>query len=167
MARKVFYSFYFKQDSQRVSQVKNMGVVEGQPILSSNEWEELKKGGDKAIEDWIAQEMKGKSCLVVLIGSATAGRKWVDHEITKAWNDGKGVVGVYIHNLKNLAGEQDSKGANPFSGFTVGEAKANLSTVVKAYDPPDPTSTEVYQNIDDNLESWIEEAIQIRKDFTT
>ena len=109
MARRVFYSFYFKQDSQRVSQVKNMGVVEGQPILSSNEWEEVKKGRDKAIEDWIAAGMKGKPSLVVLIGSATAGRRWVDHEITKAWNDSKGVVGVYSHNLKNLAGLQSSK----------------------------------------------------------
>jgi hypothetical protein len=165
MARRVFYSFYFKQDSHRVSQVKNMGVVEGQPILSSNQWEEVKRGGDKAIEEWIAKEMSGKSCLVVLIGSATAGRRWVDHEITKAWNDKKGVVGVYIHNLKNLAGLQSSKGANPFAGHTLKSTGEKLSSIVKAHDPPYTASTNVYDHIKSNLESWIEDAIKIRNDF--
>jgi Thoeris protein ThsB, TIR-like domain len=166
MARRVFYSFYFKQDSHRVSQVKNMGVVEGQPLLSSNDWEEVKKGGDKAIEEWIAKEMNSKSCLVVLIGSATAGRRWVNHEITKAWNDKKGVVGVYIHNLKNLAGVQSSKGANPFTGHTITSTGETLSSIVRAYDPPYTTSTYVYDHIKENLESWVEEAITIRNDFT-
>jgi len=166
MARKVFYSFYFTKDSHRVSQVKQMGVIEGQPLLSSNQWEEVKKGGDKAIEKWIADEMKGKSCLVVLIGSATAGRKWVNHEIKKAWDDEKGVVGVYIHNLKNLSGKQDSQGANPFSGTTVGDVKKDLSTVVNAHNPPYTTSTYVYDDIKDNLADWVEKAITIRKEFT-
>jgi hypothetical protein len=43
MARKVFHSFHFKRDSHRVSQVRNMGVIEGQPVLSSNEWEETSR----------------------------------------------------------------------------------------------------------------------------
>jgi len=166
MAQKAFYSFYFKQDSHRVSQVKQMGVIEGQPILSSNEWEEVEKGGDKAIEDWIVKEMKGKSCVVVLIGSSTAGRRWVNYEITKAWNDEKGVVGVYIHNLKNLAGLQSSKGDNPFTGITIKGSGKKLSSIVKAYDPPYTISTNVYDHIKTNLESWVKEAIKIRKDFT-
>ena len=164
MARKVFYSFYFARDSHRVSQVKQMGVLEGQPILSSNQWEEVKEGGDTAIEDWIAKEMKDKSCLVVLIGSATAGRKWVKHEIKKAWADEKGVVGVYIHNLKNLSGEQDSKGSNPFSGITVGEDKEALSSLVNAHDPPYTTSTYVYDHIKEHLADWVEKAIAIREE---
>ena len=165
MARRVFHSFYFARDSHRVSQVKNMGVVEGQPLLSSNEWEEVKKGGDSAIQAWIDGELKGKSCVVVLIGNKTAGRRWVKYEIENGWNAGKGVVGVYIHNLKNLAGDQDAKGANPFTTFTVCEGKKKLSDVVKAYDPPYSTSTNVYTHIKDNLEDWVEEAITIRNDF--
>lgn len=163
MARKVFFSFHFARDSHRVSQVKNMGVVEGQPLLSSNDWEEVKKGGTAEIQKWIDGEMSRKSCVVVLIGAETAGRKWVKYEIEKAWNDKKGLVGVYIHGLKNLSGEQDSKGANPFADFNVGDKK--LSSVVKAYDPPFQASTSVYAHIEENLDAWVEEAIGIRNSF--
>jgi hypothetical protein len=165
VARKVFYSFHFARDSHRVSQVKNMGAVEGQPILSSNEWEDVKKGGNAAIQKWIDEEMKGKSCLVVLIGKETAGRKWVDYEIEKAWNEKKGVVGVYIHNLKNLLESQDTKGANPFTTFTMCDGKQRMSTTVKAYDSGYSTSTNVYDHIKKNLSSWVEEAISIRENF--
>jgi len=165
MARQVFYSFHFERDSHRVSQVKNMGVIAAQPILSSHQWEEIKKGGDSAIRRWIDTEMNGKSCLVVLIGSATAGRKWVEYEIEKAWNDGRGVVGVYIHNLKNLFGQQSSKGSNPFSRLSLIKDDRQLSAIVKAYDPPYSTSTYVYEHIEDHLAEWVEEAIKIRSGY--
>ena len=42
--------------------------------------------------------MKRKTCVVVLIGAETADRPWVKHEIEEGWNDGKGVVGVYMSN---------------------------------------------------------------------
>ncbi len=163
MATKVFHSFHFKRDSQRVSQVRNMGVIEGQPVLSSNGWEDVKKGGDPAIKAWIDKQMAGKGCVVVLIGSQTAVRKWVKYEIEKGWNDNKGVVGVYIHNLKNLAGDQDTKGRNPFEDFTLGNSSTKLSSIVKAYDPPYASSKNVYDHIKNNLESWVDEAITIRK----
>jgi hypothetical protein len=160
MARRVFHSFHYQRDVHRVAQVRNMGVIEGQPVLTSNEWEEVKKGGDSAIKRWIDGQMTGRSCVVVLIGSQTAGRKWVNYEIEKGWNVGKGVVGVYIHNLKDLLGNQSYKGANPFAGFNV--KGTSLSSIVKAYDPPYTTSTNVYDHIKKNLEGWVEEAIRIR-----
>jgi len=109
--------------------------------------------------------MNGKSCAVVLIGSGTAGRKWIKHEIKKAWDDGKGVVGVHIHNLKNLQGLQSTKGSNPFDAFTVGKDKRPMSTVVKTYNPSSTDSQKVHKIIKDNLEDWVEEAITIRANF--
>src|SRR5437870_147204 len=123
MARRVFHSFYYQRDSRRVQQIKQMGVLEGQPLLSSNRWEEVKRRGDPAIRNWIAEQMSGKSCVVVLIGSRTAGRKWVKYEIKKGWNNEKGLVGVYIHNLNDPVTGRDTKGRNPFEDFTVGTAK--------------------------------------------
>ena len=162
---KVFFSFYFKEDAQRVSQIKQIGAIEGQPILTANEWEEVKKGGDDAIEKWIAKEMKGSNCLVVLIGTSTAKRRWVKHEIEKAWNGGKGVLGVYVHNLKNLAGEQSTKGTNPFQAFTVGEEKTPMADLVKAIDPPYSDSKDVYDHIKTNLANWVSQAIRAREDY--
>lgn len=165
MARKVFYTFRYKTDSHRVQLVKNMGALEGQPILSSNDWEDVKSGGDAAIQRWIDGNMSGKSCDVVLIGATTAGRKWVKYEIKKAWDDGRGLVGVYIHNLKDMTGAQTEKGRNPFEDFTVGSNKKSMSSIVKTYDPPYANSKDVYDYISSNIAAWVEEAIDIRNNF--
>ena len=100
MARKAFFSFHYDADNWRVSQVRNIHVVEENRVLSSNEWEQVKKGGDTAIQRWIDGEMYGKSCVIVLVGTGTANRKWINYEISRGWNDGKGVVGVRINGLK-------------------------------------------------------------------
>lgn len=160
MARRCFYSFHYTNDSWRVSTVKGIGAVEGQPLVSGNQWEEVERGGDAAIKKWIDDQMIGRTCLIVLIGSATAGRKWVDYEIEKAWNDGKGVLGIHIHNLLDRNGYRSTKGSNPFSGFNVGQKP--LTTWAKVYDPPFTDSKQVYANIASNIENWIEDAIKLR-----
>jgi hypothetical protein len=142
-----------------------MGVVEGNKSASDNDWEAITKKGDAAIEKWIESQLDGKSCTVVLIGADTPGRKWINYEVKESWNNNKGLLGVNIHRLKNLDGEQSSKGSNPFDEFTVGEAKKKLSSVVKVYNPPHTDSKDAYAYIKDNLEDWIEEAISIRDDF--
>jgi len=82
-ARKVFYSFHFDNDVMRTQQVRNIGVIEGNKPVSANEWETARKtpGG---IEKWIDDNMKYKSCVIVLVGSETAQRPWVQYEIRKA-----------------------------------------------------------------------------------
>jgi hypothetical protein len=165
MARKVFYSFYYKEDASRAGQVRNMGILDGNQPAKDNDWEEVKKGGDAAIERWIKGQLEGKTCAVVLIGTNTAGRKWIDYEIKEAWNSGKGVVGIYIHGLKNLQEERSTKGSNPFTEFTMPNGWQKLSAVVKAHDPGGATSKDTYANIKDNLAAWIEEAIRIRANY--
>jgi hypothetical protein len=164
MARKTFLSFHYKKDHWRVSQIKQMGVIEEQPLLSANKWEEVEDAGEAAIKKWIEDNLKGKSCLIVLIGEKTAGRKWVKYEIEQAWAAGKGVLGVYVHNLKDSDGNQSSKGANPFETFTVGTNKTPLTKYAKTYDPPYSTSTNVYDHIKSNLADWVEKAIELRND---
>jgi hypothetical protein len=160
MATKAFYSFHYAADAWRASQVRNMGVVEGNQPVKDNDWETLTKGGDAAIQKWIDDQLSGRSVAVILIGKETAGRKWIKYEIKKAWQDGKGVLGVHIHNLKNANAEQSDKGNNPFDDFTIDSKK--LSTIVKTYDPPYSSSTYVYDHIKENLATWIKEAIEIR-----
>lgn len=162
MARRVFYSFHYNADHARASQVRNMGVVEGNRPATDNDWEEVKRGGDAAIKRWIDGQLEGKSCCVVLIGTDTAGRKWITYEISEAWNQGKAVLGIHIHNLKDLSGYQAAKGSTPFDYVTFTGSGQKLSSVVQCYDPPFADSKQVYRFINENLERWIEEAVLIR-----
>lgn len=164
MARKCFYSFHYKPDNWRVSKIRNIGVVEGNKPASDNDWETITGGGDKKIKEWIATQMKGRTCTIILAGSNTADRKWINHEIVKSWDDGMGVLVIYIHNITDRGDKQCSKGSNPLYYVTHGPTKKRLSTIAKAYDPPRTTSKGAYGYIEDNIEDWIEEAIQIRKD---
>lgn len=160
MARKSFFSFHYKPDNWRAAQVRQIGALEGNTPVSDNDWETVTKGGDAAIKAWITNQLKGCSCLVVLIGENTAGRKWISHEIEEAWVGKMGVVGIHIHGLKGVDGKQSSKGSNPFDSITVGGNK--LSSMAKVYDTPYTMSTNVYDHIKDNLAAWVEEAITIR-----
>ena len=163
MARKIFTSFHYKPDNWRASQIRNIGKIEGNTLATTNKWEEVTKGGDKAIKTWIDSNMAGKSCVVVLVGENTAGRKWIKYEIEKAWNDGRGLFGIYIHRLKNLNQEQANKGANPFEDFEM-DSK-NLSSIVKCHDPGYTSSQNTYNHIRENILDWIEEAIAIRSNY--
>lgn len=167
MARKVFYSFYFKNDYWRTQQVRNIGVIEGNKPVSANDWEEVKKNGDSSIQKWIDDNIFGKSCLIVLVGDETANRKWVKYEIKKAWDDGKGVLGIRIHKLKHSDGNQSLAGENPFSQFSIkfdGKDKC-LDEIVKLYNRNSNDSQEVYNFISENIENWVENAIEIRKQY--
>ena len=163
VTRRTFFSFYYKPDNWRANQVRKMGVVEGNPAVSDNDWEAVTRGGDAAIKRWIDDQMYGKSCVIVLIGSQTSGRNWINYEIGKAWDDGKGLLGIHIHNLKDADGDQSQEGANPFYRLSVNGKR--LSNIVKAYDPPYKRSTNVYAHIEENIASWVEEAIQIRNSY--
>lgn len=163
--RRAFYSFHFDGDSHRASQVRNYGVVVGKRPTTDNEWETVRKGNAAAIERWISGQLDGKTCAIVLIGAQTAGRKWINYEIIEAWKRKIGILGVHIHNLKNLQGEQCAKGANPFSVINLnGGQGAPLSNYISVYDPPYTDSQQVYAYIGENISSWVEAAINQRKD---
>ncbi|MBL4801100.1 MAG: TIR domain-containing protein [Emcibacter sp.] len=114
MKRQCFYSFNYAPASWRISMVRNIGAVEGNRPATDNDWEAVTNGSDPAIERWIATQMKGRCCTVVLVGSNTADRKWINHEIVKFWDKGMGVVGIHIHGLINQDKKVSIRGKNPF-----------------------------------------------------
>jgi hypothetical protein len=164
MPRKVFYSFHFDGDCWRTQTVRNINAIEGNKPCSANEWEEVKKKGDANIENWISDNMSGRSCVIVLVGEKTANRKWVKHEIAKGWNDKKGVLGIRIHRLLDSNSQSSTAGENPFDYVTLGASK-KLSSVASLKNPAGSDSKAVYATIKDNIETWIEEAIKIRADY--
>ena len=164
MARRVFYSFHYKPDNWRTAQVRNIGSIEGNRPTTDNDWETVKKGGDSAIKTWIANQMKNRSCTVVLVGTSTAERKWIRYEIAKSWNDHMGVVGIHVHGLKDQDGKESRKGENPFRyiDFPLRGPSTKLSSIVKCYDPAGYSSKERYDWISQHLANAVEEAINIR-----
>lgn len=162
MARRVFYSFHYKPDSWRAAKVRNIGSIDGNKPASDNDWEIVKKGGVAAIKKWIAGQMSQRSCTVVLVGSETASRKWINYEIAKSWNDKMGVVGIHIHGLKDSEGKTSRKGKNPFDYISFEPSGIKLSSIVKCYNPDGRNSQEKYAWICKYLGSIVEEAIVIR-----
>ena len=166
MARKVFYSFHYDNDVTQVQQIRNIGMIEENTPVSVNDWEAIKKGGDEAVQRWIDNQLKDRSCTIVLIGQNTAGREWVNYEIKKSWDEGIGVLGIYIHHLKDIRGNRALKGDNPFDYVTTKGwfSTYPLSEVVKVYNPPYVDSKQVYNEISKNITDWIEKAISIREE---
>ena len=158
--RRVFYSFDFEIDVMRVQQIRHIGTIEKNKPFFANPLEKVRRGGKRAIKQWIDENMIRKSCIVVLIGSETADREWVRYEIKKAWNDGRGLVGVYIHNLNCPRSGRSWMGDNPFANFNVDGT--TLDQIVPCYDP---TKDDAYNSIRDNIEDWIEEGISVRNSY--
>ena len=158
MVRKVFFSFHFDNDVFRVQQIRNIGALQDNKPISTNEWETVKRGGDVAIKRWIDNTIKNCDCVVVLIGSETANRPLVKYEIQRAWETGKGIFGIYIHNLRDPRTGKCLKGANPFDNllFTNG---SRLSTKIKAYDP---NPNDAYNDIRNGIGQCVEIAIRER-----
>jgi hypothetical protein len=154
----VFYSFHYSKDVMRVQQVRNIGALDGNKPVSPNEWEQIKRSGDRLIQKWIDDNLKYKRCVIVLVGEKTSERPWVQYEIVKAWNDGKGVVGVYIHNLRCPRTGFGVKGRNPFDRLTFKDGR-RMSSVVTCYDP---SPYDAYNDIANNMTRLVNLAIQQR-----
>jgi len=154
VARSVFASFYYDGDADRVQQVLKMGAIEGDSLVTSQEWESVKYKTDAAIEKWIHEQMLRKSAVVVLVGAETASRKWVDYEIRKAWDDRRPLVGLRIHGLKNLSGRTAPAGPNPFANVGLKDG-SHLDSRVTLHDPVGADSKAVYASIAANIDTWV------------
>jgi hypothetical protein len=158
MARRVFFSFHYQRDIFRVSQVRNSGITKGtfdqSGFIDHADWESLERQGDEAIKRWINGQLIGASVTVVLIGAETFDRPWVNYEIQKSHADGKGLLGIYIHQLKDpRTGLPSIKGRNPFEHFylTDSNPRRYLSELYPVYDW-------VSDNGYANFANWVEAA---------
>ena len=156
--RQVFFSFEYRKDNWRAAQVRNMGKVSDSSTFSDNDWEEVKEKTDRDIKAWIDAQLAMRSFIVVLVGETTSTRKWVKYEIQKAYELNKGIVGIYVHNLKDSEGNQTKMGGNPFDKIYTNNGDP-LSEYVTCYNPPYSSSTSVYGDIESKIVKLIEDAI--------
>jgi len=152
MARQTFFSFRYKADNWRAANARSSWVTQDRKasgFFDTAKWEEVKKKKDSDIESWIDEQLKGTSVTVVLIGSDTAGKKWINYEITASHKKSNGMLGIYIHKKKDSKGNSMTKGKNPFDSWTF--KKAGKVIEYPTYDWVDDDG---YNNMGD----WIESA---------
>jgi len=117
MIRRVFFSFHYERDVWRANVVRNNWVTkpdrEDAGFIDAAEFEKIKRQGDLAVKRWINSQLKGTSVTAVLIGAETYKRRWVRYEIIKSFDKDNGLLGIYIHKIKDQYEETDSKGENP------------------------------------------------------
>jgi len=121
MARRVFFSFHYERDIWRAGVVRNSWVTqpnrETAGFRDAAAWEEVKRKGDAAIKKWIRDQMNGSSVTVVLIGTETSTRPYVKYEIQHSWDKRNGLIGVYVHNIRDKNRRTEPKGADPFEAI--------------------------------------------------
>lgn len=157
MARKTFFSFHYKNDVWRANQVRNSWVTkdsnEAAGFVDSADFEKVEKEGEATIKRWIDNQLVGTSVTVVLIGTDTSNRPYVQYELQKSYSKGNGMLGIYIHKLKDKDGNTSTKGDNKFG--EIGK-DSNGNAVYFSVDYP------CYDWVDDdgynNMGKWIEAA---------
>lgn len=157
MSRRVFFSFHYERDYWRVNQVRNSWLTHGRAnsFIDAANWEKIKRSGDNTIKKWIDSQLKGTSVTVVLIGKETSTRKYVQYEIEKSREKGNGLLGIYIHDLKDQFGNSAIfSGDNPFELFITRKGLFFDDTLADIY----PTYSWVYDDGHNNLSNWIESA---------
>jgi len=116
-------------------------------------FESVKRGGDAAIKKWIDDQLTGTSVTVVLIGSETSNREYVKYELQKSYEKGNGMLGIYIHQIKDKNGNISMKGSNHFG--QVGKTKdAKPLYFSSSYPCYDWITDDGYKN----LGEWIDAA---------
>ncbi|MET0101178.1 MAG: TIR domain-containing protein [Sedimenticola sp.] len=80
-------------------------------------------------------------------------RPWVRHEIKRSYELGKGLLGIYIHNVKDPIDGTDLQGKNPLDYWSVKRGGINVpfSRLYRTYDW-------VHDDGYSNLARWIEDA---------
>lgn len=154
---RAFYSFHYDNDAWRAGQIRNMGMIEGDQVVDDNSWEKVKLGGAPAIQRWIDNQMSNSGVVIVLVGTETAQRHWVDYEIRRAWDTYKPVFGIRIHGLKNRHLQTSAVGPNPFENVLLSNG-TSLSQLVPLYNPSGYDSRDIYADIQNKLKEWIRSA---------
>jgi len=156
MARRVFFGFHYERDIWRANVVRNSWVTkdrEAAGFWDASLWEEAQKKGDEAIKKMIEEGLKNTTVAAVLIGKETSGRKWVLYEIRRSHEDGKGLLGVYIHGIEDSNGNTDQKGDNSFGEIGT-DANGKPVYFWQLYPTYDWADDKGYDNFGD----WVEKA---------
>jgi hypothetical protein len=155
MARRVFFSFHYDEDVWRANQIRKCWVTqdrESAGFFDCSLWEAAKLRGDDAIKKLIRDGLANTSVTAILVGSHTAGRKYIDYEIDQSHNvRHNGILAIRINGLGDRFGYKSARGRNPLDEWTFDDTGKKFSEVFDTYDW---VADDGYQN----CAAWFEKA---------
>lgn len=116
MARRTFFSFHYENDIFRANQVRNCNAVVGSDVagfFDHSEYENAKRRGDATVKAMILAHLQYTTVTVVLIGTETAYRPYVQFEIEESLKRPNGLLGIFIDHLKDQNQHTSYRGPVP------------------------------------------------------
>ena len=95
--------------------MRNSWVVQGKReanYIDKAAFEKVKRQGQQAVRSWIDKQLEGTSVTVVLIGTETLNRPFVQYEICKSLERGNAVIGVHIDSIRDMRTQMTSVKGN-------------------------------------------------------
>lgn len=152
--RRVFPSFDWDEDVTRVNKIVNPSKIIGKENVGFEKGvpnEEI-KSSERAIKNWIDENMMRCSCVIFFVGEKTYKSKWVKYEIQQARSMKKAYFIINLRGVTDLRGYECRYCIDPFRHH--GLYDTNNGYVVKQYTWSDPDYG--FRNI----RNWIEDACQ-------
>jgi hypothetical protein len=150
--------------------VRNSWVTQGSGsaagFFDHADIETIKRSTPAQVKRWIDGQLDGAAVTCVLIGPDTASRPFVQYEIERSAKEGKGLLGVYVHNIRALNQKPfgllnwPSPGPNPFD--RVVDPKPNGLLAALGFESKLSDRVRTYDWVNDdgynNFSSWVERA---------
>ena len=138
LVRNSFFSFHYTWDIWRANVIRICWYGrnrEAAGFWDLSLWEKRKDKSESVILDKFSASLQDADVTIVLIGKYTPERKWVLFEISESISRKNGLLGIYIHNIKNRYGETDDQGENPFKKFHInrGGYRVSFSEFIPTY----------------------------------
>lgn len=151
--RRCFFIFDYDNDLARAMEIGELGLepANAPAGFDASRWMGARNTGPAEVQRLIDEALKGTSATVVLIGERTAELDYVDYAIDQSIRRQNGILGIFIHELKDENGETGTKGAMPYAS----EAAELLEAHGYAAYDWDP----------ERFAEWVEEAATVWKKF--
>lgn len=75
----------------------------GSNVVITGESEDVRQGGDRAVQRHLSPKLQGASAVIVLVGNDTHNHGWIEYEAQHALSNHKRVVAVRIPNTTGAA----------------------------------------------------------------
>lgn len=154
--RRVYLIYHHEGDQWRAAQVRNVLASASDmqiPRYDLAEWEELRRGGEQAISEYIDAEMRDASVAILLVGGQTSRRRWIDYEIVRSHEQGLGLFAIDVGGIPDRNGMTTMSGVNPLELWQgdVDGVRRPMSDIYRTYNWVEDDGFK-------NLERWVEAA---------